>query len=673
MRAMASGGARIRAATAGLLIGVFAAHVGQTVAAEPPKPVRPQDDLFNAVNGVWLAQTEIPPDKSSWGVWDRLGDDNDRRLRAILDEWDGKALAAGSEESKLSAMYRTFVDEAAIDAAGLKPLTDRLAEIDAIASRRDLAAYLGRNQGVADAPIQVWVEPDYTDPTRYTAVAWQSGLGLPDRDYYLGKDKRFVKARADYLAYLTTLAQLAGLPEPAATATQVLALETRMARAQRDRVSNRDPKRTYNPMPLATLMQRAPGLDWRAYFAAAEVATDRPLVVAQPDYARALARLAASEPLALWKSYAKLRAADAAAAVLPAPFRDAEFRFYRQALRGQTAPRPRWQQGIDAVNGAMGEALGRIYVQRHFPPAHKARMQQMVDRLMAAYGESIDRLTWMQPATRKKAREKLALYSTKIGYPNRWRDYSALDIRAGDAFGNRQRAGRFQWLYEAAKVGKPVDREEWGMTPQTVNAYYNPTQNEIVFPAAILQPPFFDMAADDAANYGAIGAIIGHEISHGFDDSGSQFDGQGRLRNWWTAADRKAFDAIGAKLVAQYDAYQPLPGKHLNGKLTLGENIADLSGLQIAWKAWRASLEGRNAPEVSGVPGEQRFFIGWATAWQEKTRDERALELLVSDEHSPSAFRANGAAVNHDGFHEAFRTQPQDRMYKAPAARIRLW
>jgi putative endopeptidase len=673
MNAMASGGVWIRAVSAALLIGWIAAHAAQPVPAEGAKTARPQDDLFNAVNGAWLAQTEIPADKSSWGVWDKLSDDNDRRLRTILDEWDGKPPAGGSEEAKLSAMYRAFIDEAAIDAAGTKPLAERLVDIDAIASRRDLAAYLGRNHGVADAPMRFAAEPDYTDPTRYAAVVWQSGLGLPDRDYYLGKDERFAKARRDYQTYLTTLAQLIGLPDAPSTAKQVLALETRLARAQRDRVSNRDPKRTYNPMPLATLVKRAPGLDWAAWFAAAEVATDRPLVLAQPDYARALARLAGSEPLALWKSYAKLRAADAAATVLPAPFRDAEFAFYGKALRGQTAPRPRWQQSIDAVNGAMGEALGRIYVQRHFPPAHKARMQQMVDRLMAAYGESIDGLTWMQPATRKKAREKLALYRTKIGYPARWRDYSALDIREADAFGNRQRAGRFEWLHEAAKVGKPVDRDEWGMTPQTVNAYYNPSQNEIVFPAAILQPPFFDMTADDAANYGAIGAIIGHEISHGFDDYGSQFDGLGRLRNWWSPADRKAFDAIGAKLVAQYNGYEPLPGKHLNGQLTLGENIADLSGLQIAWKAWRASLEGRSAPVMNGVPGEQRFFIGWATAWQEKTRDERALELLVSDEHSPSAFRANGAAVNHDGFHEAFRTQPQDRMYKAPGARIRIW
>jgi putative endopeptidase len=670
MSAMASSGWRIRAASVALLIGLCAGSAGS---AQPPSPVRPQDDLFRAVNGSWLAQTEIPADKASWGVWNQLSDDNDRRLRAIVDEWDDKPPAAGSEAAKLSALYKTFIDEAAIDAAGVKPLAATLAEIDAITSRSALAAYFGRKQGMAEAPMQFWVDADYTDPTRYTAVAWQAGIGMPDRDYYLGADQRFVKARAAYRDYLGTLAQLAGLPQPQAIAARVLALETRIARAQRDRVRNRDPKLTYNPMTVAVLTRRAPGFDWRAFFGAAEVTTDRPVVVAQPDYASALARLAATEPLDVWKNYARLRAIDAAAKVLPAAFRDADFRFYGQTLRGQQAPRPRWQQGIDAVNGALGEALGRIYVQRHFPPAHKARMQQMVDRLMAAYGESIDGLTWMQQGTRKKAREKLALYSTKIGYPSRWRDYSALEIRDGDAFGNLQRAGRFEWLYQAAKVGKPVDRDEWGMTPQTVNAYYNPSQNEIVFPAAILQPPFFDMTADDAANYGAIGAIIGHEISHGFDDSGSQFDGQGRLRNWWSAADRKAFDAIGARLVAQYNGYEPVPGKRLNGKLTLGENIADLSGLQIAWKAWRASLEGRSAPVLNGVPGEQRFFIGWATAWQEKTRDERALELLVSDPHSPPEFRANGAAVNHDGFHEAFRTQPQDRMYKAPGARIRIW
>jgi putative endopeptidase len=368
-----------------------------------------------------------------------------------------------------------------------------------------------------------------------------------------------------------------------------------------------------------------------------------------------------------------VRLLDAAALVLPQPFREAHFAFHGKAIQGSEQQRPRWQLATASLNAALGEAVGQVYVARHFPPAHKARMGELVDNLLAAYGQSIDGLAWMSPETRQRAKDKLARYDRKIGYPDKWRDYSRLVVRDGDALGNDMRAGRFRHLRQAHRAGQPVDRGEWAMTPQTVNAYYNPRANEIVFPAAILAPPLFDMDADDAANYGAIGAIIGHEISHGFDDQGSQFDGHGVLANWWTEADRKAFEALGDKLAAQYGGYEPLPGHKVNGRLTLGENIADLSGLQIAHKAYRLSLKGQPAPLIDGLSGDRRFFLAWAQAWRSKARDARLLQLITIDSHSPPEFRANGAAVNHDGFHEAFGTQPGDGMYKASDARIRIW
>jgi putative endopeptidase len=453
----------------------------------------------------------------------------------------------------------------------------------------------------------------------------------------------------------------------------VLAIEQRIAELHWNQVDNRDSVKTYNPMTPDELASRAPGLDWPAFLQAAGLGAVDRLSVAQPSAVIGIARLFADLPLADWKQYFRLHSLDQAAPVLPRAFRDAHFAFHRAALTGAKAQQPRWQQAVGELNGALGEAVGQVYVARHFPAGHKTRMQRLVADLMASFRDSIDGLAWMSPATQVQAQHKLAKIQVKIGYPAQWRDYGPLVLRDGDALGNAQRSARFEWTRIAAKAGQPVDRSEWGMTPQTVNAYYDPSLNEIVFPAAILQPPFFDMAADDAVNYGAIGAIIGHEISHGFDDQGSRFDGDGLLRNWWTAADRQAFDAIVAELVAQYQGYEPLPGQPLNGQLTLGENIADLSGLQIAFKAYQRSLQGKPAPQIDGYSGDQRFFLGWSQAWRAKTRDERALQLLTVDPHSPARFRANGAALNHDGFHEAFGTRPGDAMFKAAAQRIRLW
>ena len=635
--------------------------------------VRPQDDLFRAVNGQWLKNTPIPADKPDYGLFIELVDRSDARVRRIVEELAAQSPAAGSIEQKIGSFYRSYVDEAAIDKAGLAPVRPWFAQIDAVKDRRGLAALMGRLQGVAGTPIVGWVGSDPKDPSTNRSLLWQAGLGLPDRDYYLKEDARFVKARDAYQAYLETLFKAAGDAAPAKSAAAVYALEARLAQAQWSRVDVRDPVKTYNPMTPAMLAKAAPGFDWAAFHeGAALVKIDR-LSLSQPSYAKAMARLAASTPLRTWKLYLRARLLDSHAKVLPQEFREASFALRGKALQGREQERPRWQDGTRALGAALGEAVGQIYVARHFPPAHKARMQELVGHLLAAYGESIDGLAWMSPPTKQQAKAKLAKYAPKIGYPDTWRDYSTLVVRDGDAFGNAVRAGRFEWERLAAKVGRPVDRGEWFMTPQTVNAYYNPTMNEIVVPAAILEPPFFDMAADDATNYGSIGAIIGHEISHGFDDSGSQYDGDGRLHNWWTEADRKAFAALGDKLVEQYNAYEPLPGHKVNGKLTLGENIADLSGLQIAYKAYKRALAGRSAPVIDGLSGEQRFYLGWAQSWRAKARDERALQLLTVDSHSPDEFRANGAAVNADGFHESFGTKPGDRMFKPSEARIRIW
>ena len=590
---------------------------------------RPQDDLFRTANGRWIDTTEIPADKPSYGTFIQLRDKSDREVRAIVEELASKKQDAGSVEQKIAAFYGSFVDTAAIDSAGLAPVKASLARIDAIQSPQDLAAWMGSVQGVVNTPIALWVMADYKDPSTNRALTWQGGLGMPDRDYYLKDDERFAKARAAYQTYLETLARLSGDKNAEATAKQVFALEKRIAEAHWDKVDNRDPVKIYNPMTPDELARSAPGIDWARFLESGRLGgTDR-LSLSQPGATKAIARMLGETPLPELKNYLKLRTLDDAADVLPKEFREARFAFHGRTLTGAMEDKPRWQKGIKALDGALGEAVGQVYVARHFPPANKARMQELVGNLMQAYGQSIDGLTWMSPATKVQAKDKLSKYVTKIAYPDRWRDYGKLTVKEGDAFGNHERAGRFEWQRVSAKAGKPVDRGEWMMTPQTVNAYYNGSLNEIVFPAAILQPPFFDMAADDAVNYGAIGAVIGHEISHGFDDQGSKFNGDGKLQDWWGDEDRKAFDALGARLVAQYETYEPIPGHKLNGKLTLGENIADLSGLQIAYKAYKLSLKGKDAPVIDGYTGEQRFFLGWSQAWRDKVRSANGENVAV--------------------------------------------
>jgi len=635
--------------------------------------IRPQDDLFAAMNGKWLDDTPIPPDKAEYGAFNQLRDRSDERIKGLIEEMSAGTPVQGSTSAKVAAFYRAFVDTEVIDRAGAKGLDPWLGQIEAMTDRVAVAQWLGRSQGLFRTPFALRVGADYKHPDRYILTIWQGGLGLPNRDYYLKDDARFAQARAAYNTYLQTLLRQIDDPDPAGGASEVFAFEQRLAQAQWEQAVNRDTDKTYNPIPARELPHQSPGFAWEEFLQAATVVKPSTVVVGQPSYVTAAAQALAETPLRVLKRYLKVRLLDELADELPQAFRDARFQFHGKALRGLEQDLPRWKKAVNEVDGALGEAVGQAYVARYFPTDYKARALALVENLMAAYRESIDGVSWMSDQTKGRAREKLSKYQLKIGYPDKWRDYSQLEIREDDALGNELRAGRFEYERRAARVGQPVERAEWEMTPQTVNAYYERSKNEIVFPAAILQPPFFDPNVDDATNYGAIGAVIGHEISHGFDDQGSKFDGEGLMRSWWTEQDRASFDALGTKLVQQFDRYEPIPGRTVNGRLTLGENIADLSGLQIAFKAYRRSLGGHAAPVIDGLTGEQRFFYAWAQAWRGKAREPRQLELLTVDPHAPRRFRANGAVVNHDAFHAAFATRPGDAMYVAPQDRIRIW
>ena len=660
------------AASAPAVMATAAAQSGLDKSGMDPA-VRPQDDLFLAMNGNWVKNTEIPSDKASWGAFNLLRQQADEHVKAIIEGLAAKPQAAGTLNAKIGDFYSSFVDTAAIDAAGTAPLAPYVAQLDAVKNKKDLVLLMGKWVSFTDLPLALGVGPDAKDPKIYSAATSQGGLGLGDRDYYLKDDARFVAFRKAYLTYLRTILALDGDKNAVMHATAIMTLETKLAKTQWSQEALRDPVKGYNPLTLKELAAKAPGVDWKAYFEAGDLPSPAFVSIGQPDYTWKLAKLIKDEPLDVWKAYMRVRLIDATAQTLPAGFRDANYQFKSVALQGTKSEKPRWQRGVDTVNNAMGEAIGQLYVAQYFPPAYKARMVQLVDNLMKAYSLSIDNLTWMSPATKAEAHTKLSKYGIKIGYPDVWRDYSALVVKAGDPVGNTVRAAEFEYHRQAVRNGKPVDATEWGMTPQTVNAQYDPTKNDITFPAAILQPPFFNVAADDAVNYGGIGAVIGHEISHGFDDQGSQYDGDGKLRNWWTAEDRKAFVAVTSKLDAQYSAYEPLPGLHVKGQLTMGENIADLSGVQISYKAWKISLDGKPSPVIDGFTGAQRFYLGFSQVWRGKMRDELMTRLVTTNPHSPAQFRADGASINADGFHEAFGTKPGDKMWKAPEDRLRLW
>ena len=640
-----------------------------STAAKP----RMQDDFYLAVNGDWLNSAQIPAD-ASFVFGADLSGITSKRLHKIIVELAGSKNPAGSVAEKVGTFYATYLDTARLDQLGRTPLNAILTEIDALASTSELAHWQGKAQGRMETPVHFpFVMPGLQDPTINQAMLAQGGLGLPDRSYYLpGNDAQSASIFTAYRIYLLKLAKLAQLPQAQALVEQALSVESQIAQAQWDLAKSRDPGNIAT-MQIAELIKAAPGFDWLAFLDGANLKGQTTLSNLQPGAVLAITQLYAKIPLAHWKAYSKLQSLNEAAPLLSAEFRAAHFDFYGTTLNGQTEPEPQSTKAVARLNSAMGEALGQLYVARHFPADHKARMQELVKNLLTAYRDAISRLTWMTPATKQQALDKIAKYGTKIGYPDVWRDYSSLNIVAGDALGNQHRAARFDWELKAAKAGKKADKRDWDMLPQMVNAQYNPLRNDIEFPAAHLQAPYFDMSADDASNYGAIGAVIGHEISHGFDNMGSQFDGDGNFRNWWATADKAAFQAMGDKLVQQFSAYQLFPGKHVNGQLTLSENMADLAGLQIAYDAYINTLKGKKSPLINGLTGEQRFFYSYAQSRRSKFRPELAAQWLVTDPHAPDVFRINGVVINIDGFHQAFHTQPGDGMFNSQANRLRIW
>jgi len=654
-------------------IGAQAAPLTSGVDATGTDPtVRVQDDVFLAINGGWIKNTPIPADESRIGAFLNVYNQTQDQIRTIVEGLDDKSTG---EALLVRSMYRSFMDTEHTNVLGLKPLAPQFREVDAVKDVPSLMRLIGRWQGQGiSLPLELGVEPDSKAPTRYLAVASQSGLAMPDRDYYLESDARFAKAREAYLGYLKDSFIALGLNQPAQRAQRVLDLETAIARIQWDKVINRDPVKTYNRFTLQDLAKKVPAVDWNAFLQAGTTQKLSALDVSQPTYATALGKLIKATPVATWQDYLRIHVLSAYSPCLDDKTVERHFAFFNGTLHGMTENRPRWKRGLRLIDSTVGEALGKIYVDKYFPPANKARMLELVHNLIEAYDQDLDTLTWLKDKkSLAAAHQKLAKLMIKIGYPDKWRGYEGLVVDEKDLLGNVQRAAAFEYRRQFAEINETVDRTRWWMKPQTVNAYYNPTMNEIVFPAAILQPPFFDMQADDAVNYGGIGAVIGHEISHGFDDQGSQFDADGKLETWMDKADSDRFKEITHRLVEQYNHYEALPGKFVNGELTMGENIADNAGLAIAYKAYRLSLAGKEAPVMDGFTGDQRFFIGFAQVWRGKDRPEALLNQITSDPHSPSRFRAIGATVNSDAFENAFGVKPGDGMYKAPEERIRIW
>jgi predicted metalloendopeptidase len=639
--------------------------------------VRPQDDFFRYVNGKWADQTPIPPDQASYGTFAILRDRSQEAVRAIIEDEARKQAPAGSNAQKVGDYYRSFMDTAQRDAVGITPLKGELDRIARIKDKKDLAAAFARASAIGvRLPFAVNVGADQRNSEQYAVSVSQSGLGMPDRDYYLRSDGRFPDTRKAYNTYIARLFALGNQPDPEGAAARIVDLESRLAKLQWDRARTRDRNATYNKMTLATLQSSTPNFDWQAYLAALPAgAKDKvsEVIVRQPDYMASVDAVIGDVPIATWKEYLTFGLISAYADGLSTPFADTQFEFNGRVIGGRQQQPVPWRRGVQQVEQVLGEPVGRLYIERHFKPQAKARMDALIRNLLAAFKAGIDDLEWMSPETKKEAQAKLAKYKLKIAYPDQWRDYSGFQVKAGDHVGNLMRYREFQDKDAWERLGKPVERWRWGFTPQTVNASYSPTNNEITFPAGILQPPFFDMDADDAINYGAIGAVIGHEISHGFDDQGRKSDGDGNLRDWWTAEDARKFDERAAKLGVQFESYTPLPGMKINGKLTMGENIGDLSGIAVAYRAYRMSLNGKEAPVVGGYTGDQRFFLGYAQIWRTAAREEALRNQLLTDPHSPGMYRAFVPLTNIDAFYKAFDLKPGDKLYRKPEDRVKIW
>jgi len=644
---------------------------GLDLGAQAPS-VKPGDDFYRYADGHWLDSTQIPADLTSWNAFTQLAEKAQHDLRSIAESLPADA-PEGSTERKVGDYYRAYLDTDAIERAGLAPAQPGLSAIASARSYEDLARLMGRRDLSLRSPLRLLIMTDQKNPDRYIVTITQSGLGLPDRDYYLKNEAVYTDLRAKYVAHIGRMLALAGDQSAADDAKSILDIETRIAQEHWPAAKRRERDLTYNLRTRAQLEQLAPGIPWQPLLAAQGLESRPELVVRELDAIQNLAGLFRKIPVKRWRAYFEYHYLAEVAEVLPKAFDEEHFAFYGHILSGQPQEQERWKSAVDALDNDLGEAVGQLYVQRYFPPTAKEQMQALVENLRAAYAVRIENLAWMSPATKKVALEKLAAFHPKIGYPEHWRDYSALEIRAGDAFGNLIRARVFDWQRELKRIDQPTDRGEWGLTPQTVNAYYNATFNEVVFPAAILQPPFFDPNADPAVNYGAVGGAIGHEMGHGFDDQGAKSDARGVLRTWWQPEDEQAFHKLVESLAAQYDGYEALPGLHVNGHLTLGENIGDLGGLSVALEAYHISLKDKPAPVLDGLTGDQRFFLSWAQVWRSLDRDAQLRKQVTSNPHSPSKFRVNGPVRNIDAWYAAFGVKPGDQLYLAPEDRVHIW
>jgi len=638
------------------------------------KNVRAQDDFFRHVNGAWLTQTEIPADKSRYGLFNVLYDDTQKNLKTLIQKSASTEAEKGSNTQKLGDMYNSYMNTELTNKKGITPLQSLLDNISSTQNMLQLSKAFGELYvlGVGGT-FNFYTSPDAKDPEITTMYLYQSGLTLPDRDYYSKEEEKFVNLRTATEIYMAEILTKVGHESGTKAARKIMALEKDIAGKHLSRVESRDAEKNYNKRSATQVKKLLGNFDWQAYADASGVGQVSDMVVRNLPYFEEMAGIFAAHDLQTWKDYLIFNLVDTYASRLSQDMVDLHFAFHSTTLSGIPEQRPRWKRAVAATSNVLGEVLGQQYVERHFTPEAKAKMDVLVQNLTKAYGDSINQLEWMTVETKKAALEKLAAFTPKIGYPDKWRDYSNLDIKADDLVGNYIRYATFDHFEDTDKIGKPVDKADWGMTPQTINAYYSPVRNEIVFPAGILQSPFFDLKADDAVNYGAIGAVIGHEIGHGFDDQGSKYDGQGNLRSWWTDADRAEFDVLGKKLVAQFNKFEPIKGQSINGELTLGENIGDLAGVTIGYKAYQMSLNGTHAPMIDGLTGDQRFFMGYAQVWRSKSREDALRAQLISDPHSPGEFRVNGIVGNVDAFYQAFDVKESDAIHLKPDDRVKIW
>lgn len=635
--------------------------------------VKPGDNFFEYVNGTWLDTTEIPADKSNYGAFTMLRDLSDDRVRAIIEATAAMNAPKGSEEQKIGDFYAAFMDTDAIEAAGLSPVRADLDAIRSLSTHEDVARIMGNPAMSVRAPVGGWVDVDVKDIENYIFYLTQSGLGMPNRTYYLDEGEKEDEKRAAYVAFLETMLSEAGVDDAASRAQAVMALETEMAESHWTPAKRRNRSLTYNKMSVDEIKSYAPGFPWEAMMEASGLGDQDTFIVRENDAIQGLAKTFGETPVSVWQDYLTAHYMSGMAAYLPKSVDDARFKFYSTALRGTEEQRPRWKRAVGQIDNFMGEMVGKVYVEKHFPQDSKDQMLELVENLRAAFKVGIDNLEWMSPDTKVEAQDKLRKFNPKIGYPDDWTDYSALDVTKGDLVKTVKSANAWGWNDMIRKLGGPIERGEWGMNPQTVNAYYRPSLNEIVFPAAILQAPFFDPNADPAVNYGGIGAVIGHEMGHGFDDQGRKTDGNGEQRDWWTESDGKAFEDRSGDLAAQYSEFEPLPGLFLNGELTLGENIGDLTGITMAYAAYKRSLGGQEAPIIDGLTGDQRFFLAYGQIWKRKFRDDAMRTQVKNGPHSPGMYRANGIVRNFDAWYQAFNVQPGDALYLPPEKRVKIW